>query len=238
MFFALVGKLTASSCQLLIAVYTTETYPTALRSTGVGLSACIARLVAMMGPQLSATQYSLWFPLPYIVYALAACLAASAASQLPSIHAPCKLPETIRDIEKQHAQVEPVLVSSPPAPPSTLLAQRRPSSALIRELGVTKPEPPSPTIFDLPRILPRRHSTVLGLTPLPSTNSRLPTISDTNEDEVCSRLTFASLYLLLSLQEETPPPADPHVAPVAVSRISSLPSRRSSSSSVVPVHRI
>jgi MFS family permease len=175
---ALFGKLTASSCQLLIVVYTTETYPTALRSTGVGLSACIARLVAMIGPQLSATQYSLWFPLPYIVYSIASCLAALAASQLPHIHSPCKLPETVHEVEKQHTQVTPVV----PSPPRTL-DQRRPSSALIRDLGVVKSNP-VPPIYVLPRSIPRRHSTVLSLAQQVTPVSRLPTISDTNEDEV------------------------------------------------------
>ncbi len=179
-FFALLGKLTASSCQLLIVVYTTETYPTALRSTGVGLSACIARIFAMIGPQLSATQYSIWFPLPYVVYSLASCLAALAASQLPPIHSPCKLPETVREVEKQHEQTAPVI----PSPPRTL-NQRRPSSALIRELGVIKPKvlPPA-AILAIPRSFPRRHSTALSLGQQANPISRLPTISDTNEEEV------------------------------------------------------
>jgi len=178
-FFALLGKLTASSCQLLIVIYTTETYPTALRSTGVGLSACIARLVAMFGPQLSATQYSIWFPLPYVVYSIASCLAALAASQLPHMHSPCKLPETVHEVEKQHIQVTPV-VSSPPK----TLDQRRPSSALIRELGVIKPTPTPSSIFVIPKTVPRRHSTVLSLAHQTSLASRLPTINDMNEDEV------------------------------------------------------
>ena len=168
----------------MIVVYTTETYPTALRSTGVGLSACIARLVAMMGPQLSATQYSLWFPLPYIVYSLTSCLAALAASQLPSIHSPCKLPETVHEVEKQHIQAAPV----PPSPPRTL-DQRRPSSALIRELGVVTPKAPPPSsILALSRSFPRRHSTVLSLAQRTNPISRLPTISDINEDEVRFRM--------------------------------------------------
>ncbi|CAF1060581.1 unnamed protein product [Adineta steineri] len=175
---ALLGKLTASSCQLLIVVYTTETYPTALRSTGVGLSACIARLVAMIGPQLSATQYSVWFPLPYIVYSLASCLAALAASQLPHIHSPCKLPETVHEVEKQHTQV----TFTVPSPPPTL-DQRRPSSALIRELGVTKSNPIPTPIFVIPRPVSRRHSTVIGLDQQINQVSRLPTITDMNEDE-------------------------------------------------------
>lgn len=182
MYLALLGKLTASSCQLLIVVYTTETYPTALRSTGVGLSACIARLVAMIGPQLSAAQYSLWFPLPYIVYSVASCLAALAASQLPPIHSPCKLPETVHEIEKQHVLVTPIA----PSPPRSL-GQRRPSSALIRELGVISPKAtsPLPSISTVRRSsLPRRYSTVTSLSQQVTSTARLPTITDTNEDDV------------------------------------------------------
>ncbi|CAF4316047.1 unnamed protein product, partial [Rotaria sp. Silwood2] len=178
--FALLGKLTASSCQLLIVVYTTETYPTALRSTGVGLSACIARLVAMIGPQLSATQYSLWFPLPYIVYSLASCLAALAASQLPHIHSPCKLSETIHEVEKQHTQVTSLV-----SPSTQTLDQRRPSSALIRELGVIKSKPSKSVIFLISKPPSRRYSTATNLVQQRNVGSHLPTINDVNEDEVC-----------------------------------------------------
>ncbi len=148
----------------------------------MGLSACIARIVAMFGPQLSATQYSIWFPLPYVVYSIASCLAALAASRLPHMHSPCKLPETVHEVEKQHIQETPVVSPSPPPP---TLNQRRPSSALIRELGVVKPNPVLPSILVVPRSFPRRHSTVLSLTQQANPISRLPTISDTNEDEVC-----------------------------------------------------
>jgi hypothetical protein len=133
----------------------------------------------MFGPQLSATQYSLWFPLPYIVYSLASCLAALAASHLPHIHSPCKLPETIHEVEKQHTQVTPSVSS-----PTRTLDQRRPSSALIRELGVTKPTPSPLSIFVIPKSVSRRHSTVLSLAHQTSLASRLPTINDMNEDEV------------------------------------------------------
>lgn len=181
--FALIGKLTVSSCQLLIVVYTTETYPTALRSSGVGLSACIARLVAMIGPQLSATQYSVWFPLPYIVYSLASCFAALAASQLPRIHSPCKLPESVNEVEKQH--VLPASTISPiPQTTSTMLNQRRPSSALMRELGVVKPQKPKPFLFTTTRSPSRRYSTVLSPSEQENNCRRLPTIHDMNENEV------------------------------------------------------
>lgn len=177
--FALLAKLTASSCQLLIAVYTTEAYPTALRSTGVGLSACIARLVAMIGPQLSATQYSLWFPLPYMVYSIASCLAILAASQLPHTHSPCKLPETVHEVEKQHTQgtfTEPS--------PSRPIDRRRSSSALLSETTVSTLNAPPAAVFIVSRAVPRRHSTVLSLTHQSNAPSRLPTITDMNEDEV------------------------------------------------------
>lgn len=176
----MLGKLTTASCQLLIAVYATETYPTALRSTGVGLSACIARLVTMLGPQLSATQYSFWFPFPYIIYSIAAFLAALAAAQLPPIHSPCKLPETIHEVEKQHT---PAPVAVPPL--SKALTARRPSSALIRELGVPKPIP-LPAFTSTTRAPSRRNSVanVFGQENSSSTISRLPTITDVNEDEV------------------------------------------------------
>ncbi|CAF1586095.1 unnamed protein product [Adineta ricciae] len=217
--FALLAKLTTSSCQMLIVVYTTETYPTALRSTGVGLSACIARLVSMIGPQLSATQYSLWFPLPYVVYSIASCLAALAASQLPPIHSPCKLPETVHEVEKQHVQVTFAVAS-----PIRTIIERRPSSALIRDLTVTKPSS-SPIILDAPTSSNlRRHSTVVSLARQKSRTTRLPTITDMNEDEDDNKSNEQQLTS-------------------AISRISSLPAdlfalRRNSSTSIVPVHKM
>ncbi|UJR32218.1 hypothetical protein I4U23_019683 [Adineta vaga] len=219
--FALLAKLTASSSQLLIVVYTTETYPTALRSTGVGLSACIARLVAMIGPQLSATQYSLWFPLPYVVYSIASCLAALAAS-LPHIHSPCKLPETVHEVEKQHVQVTFAGSLSPQK-----IKRRRPSSALIKELGASKPNPSPSDIFFIPTSSAlRRHSTVVSLAHQTNRTSRLPTITDINEDEDENRSNEQQLT-------------------VTVSRISSLPNqlfslRKNSRSStcIVPIHQM
>ncbi|CAF2684704.1 unnamed protein product [Rotaria sp. Silwood2] len=217
--FALLGKLTASSCQLLIVVYTTETYPTALRSTGVGLSACIARLVAMIGPQLSATQYSLWFPLPYIVYSLASCLAALAASQLPHIHSPCKLPETVHEVEKQYTQVTPLV-----SPSTQTLDQRRPSSALIRELGVIKSKPSKSVIFSISKPPSRRYSTETNLVQQRNVGSHLPTINDVNEDEDENTTTINRPLSVLS-------------------RISSLPTRlflfqRNNSISGAPTEKI
>lgn len=136
----------------------------------------------MMGPQLSATQYSVWFPLPYIVYSLASCLAALAASQLPHMHSPCKLPETVHEVEKQHKQT----VFVEPTPIQTTLDKQRPSSALIRELGVVKPQPPKSLFFSIPRIPSRRYSTAISFSHQSNATAGLPTIHDMNEDEVCS----------------------------------------------------
>ncbi|CAF4463096.1 unnamed protein product, partial [Rotaria sp. Silwood2] len=77
-------QLSTSSCQLLIVVHTTKTYLTAPCSTSVDLS----------------------FSQPYNLYSLASCLA---ASQLPYIHSPCKLLETVHEVENQHTQVTRVV---------------------------------------------------------------------------------------------------------------------------------
>ncbi|CAF1386053.1 unnamed protein product, partial [Didymodactylos carnosus] len=126
--FALLSKLAISCSQLLIYVYTTETYPTALRSTGVGLSASCSLWI----PQVSSTQQSIWFPLPYIVYSLTSFIAALCATQLPESNSNRKLPETIKEIEKQHKQISTNVETSP----LPHLYNRRPSSLLVRQLSV------------------------------------------------------------------------------------------------------
>ncbi|CAF2050839.1 unnamed protein product [Rotaria magnacalcarata] len=97
---ALCAKLFISASQALSWLYTTETYPTVIRSTGVGLSVSIARLGGVWAPQISLLAQSVWFPLPYIIFSICSFIAAVFSIFLPETRTKTALPETIKQAEK------------------------------------------------------------------------------------------------------------------------------------------
>jgi hypothetical protein len=97
---ALLAKLFISASQALSWVYASETYPTVIRSTGVGLSVSIARLGGVWAPQISLLAQSVWFPLPYIIFSVCAFIAAIFAMFLPETRTKLALPDTIKQAEK------------------------------------------------------------------------------------------------------------------------------------------
>lgn len=97
---ALCAKLFISAAQALSWIYTSETYPTVIRSTGVGLTMSIARLGGVWAPQISLLAQSVWFPLPYIIFSLCSAVAALFALFLPETRAKLALPDTVKQAEK------------------------------------------------------------------------------------------------------------------------------------------
>jgi hypothetical protein len=97
---ALLAKLFISASQALSWIYASETYPTVIRSTGVGLTVCIARLGGVWAPQISLLSQSVWFPLPYIIFSICSFIAGLCAMFLPETRTKTALPETIRQAEK------------------------------------------------------------------------------------------------------------------------------------------
>ena len=97
---ALCAKLFISASQALSWIYTSETYPTVVRSTGVGLTVSIARLGGVWAPQISLLAQSVWFPLPYIIFSVCSLTAAFFALFLPETRTREALPETIKQAEK------------------------------------------------------------------------------------------------------------------------------------------
>ncbi|CAF0862532.1 unnamed protein product [Rotaria sp. Silwood1] len=97
---ALCAKLFISASQALSWIYTSETYPTVIRSTGVGLTVSIARLGGVWAPQISLLAQSVWFPLPYIIFSICSFIAAFFAIFLPETRTKLALPETIKQAEK------------------------------------------------------------------------------------------------------------------------------------------
>lgn len=97
---ALCAKLFISASQALSWVYTSETYPTVIRSTGVGLTVSIARIGGVWAPQISLLSQSVWFPLPYLIFSVCCFMAGVLALFLPETRTKSALPETIRQAEK------------------------------------------------------------------------------------------------------------------------------------------
>ncbi|UJR08454.1 hypothetical protein I4U23_012724 [Adineta vaga] len=97
---ALSAKLFISAAQALSWVYTSETFPTVIRSTGVGLTVSIARIGGVWAPQISLLSQSVWFPLPYIIFSVSSAIAAICAIFLPETRIKTALPETIKQAEK------------------------------------------------------------------------------------------------------------------------------------------
>ncbi len=97
---ALCAKLFISAAQALSWIYTSETYPTVIRSTGVGLTVSMARLGGVWAPQISLLSQSVWFPLPYIIFSICSLIAAICAIFLPETRTKLALPETIKQAEK------------------------------------------------------------------------------------------------------------------------------------------
>jgi len=102
---ALCAKLFISAAQALSWIYTSETYPTVIRSTGVGLTVSIARLGGVWAPQISLLSQSVWFPLPYIIFGICLFIAAFFAIFLPETRTKSALPETIKQAEKADHQI-------------------------------------------------------------------------------------------------------------------------------------
>lgn len=97
---ALCAKLFISASQALSWIYTSETYPTVIRSTGVGLTVSIARLGGVWAPQISLLSQSVWFPLPYLIFSVCSMIAAICAIFLPETRTKPSLPETVKQAEK------------------------------------------------------------------------------------------------------------------------------------------
>lgn len=100
MFFYFLAKYSIGASQLTFMIYTSELYPTTMRSTGVGLSVSIARLGGVWAPQinvLSSTLGSIY--IPFIIFSIAACLASFFAMLLPeTLNKP--LPQNLKEAKQ------------------------------------------------------------------------------------------------------------------------------------------
>ena len=103
---ALFAKLFISAAQGLSWIYTSETFPTTIRSTGVGLTVGIARIGGVWAPQISLLAQSVWFPLPYIIFSFATFIAAICALFLPETRTKPALPDTVQQAERSGEPID------------------------------------------------------------------------------------------------------------------------------------
>ena len=92
--FYFLAKYAIGAAQTTFMIYTSELYPTPLRSTGVGLSVAVARLGGVWAPQINVLNTSIGsFNTPFIIFSGACLLAAFFCLFLPeTLNKP--LPET------------------------------------------------------------------------------------------------------------------------------------------------
>ena len=95
--FYFVAKYAIGAAQLTCMIFTSELYPTPLRSTGVGLSVALARLGGVWAPQinvLSATLGSIY--IPFVIFSIVSLVAGTLCLMLPETLNKL-LPESLSD---------------------------------------------------------------------------------------------------------------------------------------------
>ncbi|XP_006822963.2 organic cation transporter protein-like [Saccoglossus kowalevskii] len=100
---AMTGKLFITAGFSIIYLYSAELFPTPLRSTGVGMCSSIARVGAMIAPQLIFMS-TIWEPLFSVVSGITSIVAGLLIIPLPETRGR-KLPETLmeaEEFEKKH----------------------------------------------------------------------------------------------------------------------------------------
>ena len=100
MFFYFLAKYAIGASQLIFMIYTSELYPTTMRSTGVGLSVSIARLGGVWAPQINVLSSTLGsISIPFIIFSIAGCLASFFAMFLPeTLNKP--LPQNLKEAKQ------------------------------------------------------------------------------------------------------------------------------------------
>ena len=97
--FYLIAKYSISAAQLTCMIFTSETYPTPMRGTGVGLSVCLARVGGVWAPQINVLASRFGFYVPYMIFSALALAAAFLALFLPQTLNK-KLPDNTKEAEK------------------------------------------------------------------------------------------------------------------------------------------
>jgi MFS family permease len=100
MAFYFAAKFTIGAAQLTCMIYTSEVYPTRMRSTGLGLSAAVARIGGVWAPQINVLSTSLGsMHIPFYIFSLMSFVAALGCLFLPETQNK-NLPENVGDAKK------------------------------------------------------------------------------------------------------------------------------------------
>uniref|UniRef100_A0A3Q3MH50 Solute carrier family 22 member 6 n=1 Tax=Mastacembelus armatus TaxID=205130 RepID=A0A3Q3MH50_9TELE len=95
---AVLGKATSEGSFTIMYLFTTELYPTVVRSNGLGYTSFLARLGVSISPLIVLLE-DVWHLLPAVTYCTVAVVSGLVASLLPET-LNTQLPEFIQDIEK------------------------------------------------------------------------------------------------------------------------------------------
>ncbi|EDV90525.1 GH14183 [Drosophila grimshawi] len=96
--FAMLGKLAITGSYGTIYLFSSEQFPTVVRTVGMGAASMVSRLTGMLAPYLNALA-SIWRPLPLVIYGVLALSAGFLSLLLPETHNKPTL-ETIADGER------------------------------------------------------------------------------------------------------------------------------------------
>uniref|UniRef100_T1IXG4 Major facilitator superfamily (MFS) profile domain-containing protein n=1 Tax=Strigamia maritima TaxID=126957 RepID=T1IXG4_STRMM len=110
---AILGKLCSAQCFAFNGIYASEIFPTVIRTIGLGVVACFARIGAMVAPQILELKdhFAIW--VPFIIFGSLSIISAIFIFFLPeTLNVP--LPNTVEDVETNINTAEAEAINKAP----------------------------------------------------------------------------------------------------------------------------